>query len=99
MLDMPITIGQLCSRESQQDDKRDPKRSAITEEQNAALIRRLVANGTTTALFFGTLRKESTLRLAQQLAQASFASQILKPCMQCHKLDATIFDDASKIST
>ena len=60
----------LVIRESQQDDEKDPKRAGITEEQNSALLRRLVTNGTTTALFFGTLRKESTLKLAQQLKQA-----------------------------
>ena len=59
------------ARESQQDDKNDPQRAAITERQNSALIHRLIANGTTTALYFGTLRLDSTLKLAEQLAKVN----------------------------
>lgn len=73
-LQAPRAAAFCNARESQQDDKMDPKRAAITERQNSTLINRLIANGTTTALYFGTLRLESTLKLAQQLAKVQTTS-------------------------
>lgn len=74
-------------RESQQDDKKDPKRAGITERQNSALINRLIANGTTTALYFGTLRLDSTLKLAHQLAEAGQRAFVGKVCMDRNSPD------------
>ena len=79
-------------RESQQDDKKDPKRAAITERQNNALINRLIANGTTTALYFGTLRLDSTLRLAQQLAKVGEPG----PFRSSYRMEENVLEQLAK---